>query len=69
MLIADQEAIKKYWTDTCPICDGIVISACRCLRNERQCSNGHQWRRLEDGRAMLTTGNGHRDDHIYTGEN
>ena len=33
--IATKKQIRNYTLDKCPICDGGVIKACRCLRNER----------------------------------
>ena len=58
---ATHEQVYHYWLDTCPICGGEVTDACRCMRNERHCKKGHQWRRLEDGTPVLTTGHGHQD--------
>ena len=55
-----EEMRKKYWLDKCPICGGDVVSACRCIRNERWCANGHQWRRDKDGHAIIC-GDNHTD--------
>lgn len=59
--IASPEQVKNYTLDLCPICGGRVTYACRCLLNERTCDNGHHWRRLDDGRAIMCNKN-HTDE-------
>ena len=45
---------RNYWEDHCPECGELATIACKCPLNDRQCPNGHKWRRLKDGRfAML----------------
>jgi hypothetical protein len=57
----DGNFINSYWLDTCPICGAPCTNACRCLRNDRYCDNGHVWERLDNGGAfMLTSGHGER---------
>jgi hypothetical protein len=37
------EGAPSYWLDTCPVCDGIAVMACKCPVNERTCDQGHTW--------------------------
>lgn len=38
-----QQKIPPYWEDTCPVCEGKAVTACRCMINDRTCKNGHTW--------------------------
>ncbi|TXI11129.1 MAG: hypothetical protein E6Q76_02965 [Rhizobium sp.] len=42
-----------YWEDNCPECGAQAKSGCRCVRNDRWCTNGHVWERLRDGSPVL----------------
>jgi hypothetical protein len=42
-----------YPGDKCPECGEPPKSACRCIRNDRFCPNGHVWERLEGGEPAL----------------
>lgn len=50
--------IKKpppYWEDKCPVCDEKAINCCRCIINNRNCKNGHDWHWV-NGEVVLGTG-------------
>jgi len=57
--------IKYWWLDKCPICGGKCIAACKCSRSERNCENGHYWRRDMTGKAILLTKE--YEDIVYGG--
>lgn len=59
--IAVAEAVQNYTLDRCPVCSGEVKIACRCFRNERTCANGHTWRRLDGGQAVMVDLDSHTD--------
>lgn len=47
-------SLTVAWTeDKCPTCDGPAVNACRCPLNDRQCANGHEWRRGDNNEAIL----------------
>lgn len=60
--ICTYEQVRSYSLDLCPVCNTKAISGCRCILNNRRCANGHHWRRLDNGVAvMMDDGQGHID--------
>lgn len=48
--------VGPYWEDSCPECGELAVNACRCIINDRTCTNGHTWHRQN---GLVVKGSGH----------
>ncbi len=56
---------NKY--QQCPTCGKMSVSSCKCMLNDQQCPDGHQWHYCAHHRRIILNGNDHRDPTCYCG--